>query len=141
MPRTTVAASELDNEALWKFLENLNDTYFLTLMGAVVHTGGFNIKETPKGLHVYMDCPNSKIAQRVIGVATQLFVHLHEVFPITRLFVSTINDPFETQPFDNWISLGAFEIPPDLLLGIGAMKGHPDWHAVIKLDDDGYIVR
>jgi hypothetical protein len=142
MKTEAIPATPLNQEALWKVFHQVSgDVHLTTLLGAVIYAGSFGLRETEVGTHFHLECPNSKTAQELIGRATFLFKKLHEVFPITRLLISTVNDPFLTVPFDSWINLGAYEIPPDLLLGIGIVKNHPDWHAVIKLDEDGLIVR
>ncbi len=139
---TTVKVTELNKTALGKvFALFSDDLHLTTLIGAVIYAGSFGLRESESGTHFYFQCPNSKTAQELIGRAIQLFIKLDEVFPITKLLISTTADPFETIPFDSWINLGAYEIPPDLLLGVGGVTGHPDWHAVVKLDENGRLVR
>jgi hypothetical protein len=118
-----------------------DDTELVALIGTCVYAGVVRIAHKPDGIHFYFHAPNSRTAQGLIDRAIFLFVKLHEVFPISRLLISTTADPFQTVAFDNWINLGVYEITPDLLLGLGTVEGHPDWHAVVKLDEDGRITR
>jgi hypothetical protein len=79
------------------------------------------------------------VAQGLISRAIFLFLKLNEFFPVSRLFISTTNDPIYTVPFDEWLNLEAYEVMPDFFVGVGGVKHHPNWHVVVKLNEDGLL--
>lgn len=139
-----VPLKHLNNVGLnkvFKFLTAQGNFHLISLLGAAMYAGQFLVHETESGTHFMIQMPSSKSAQEMIGQAVTLFFCLEEAFPITRLLISTTQDPFMTVPADYWVSLGSYQLKPDLLIGVGKVEGHPDWYAVVKLDEDGKLVR
>lgn len=126
---------------VFKFLTAQGNFHLISLLGAAMYAGQFLVRETESGMHFMIQMPSSKSAQEMIGQAVTLFFCLEEAFPISRLLISTTQDPFMIVPADYWVSLGSYEIKPDLIIGVGKVEGHPDWYAVVKLDEDGKLVR
>ncbi|NHC33785.1 hypothetical protein [Scytonema millei] len=126
---------------VYEFLMAQGNFHLISLLGAATYAGGFLVRETESGTHFMIQMPSSKSAQEMIGQAVTLFFCLEEAFPISRLLISTTKDPFMTVPADYWISLGSFQLKPNLYVGVGQVEGHPDWYAVVKLDEDGKLVR
>ncbi len=130
--------SEFNKTALKKVFSLFsNDLHLTTLIGAVIYAGKFSLRETGSGTHFYMDCPNSRTAQELSRRSIFLFTKLHSIFPITRLYISTVAEPFEgIVPFDESQSLGCYPVPPNLNIGVAEFPKHPDWFLVAALDDE-----
>jgi hypothetical protein len=140
---TTIKATELDNEALWKVFDLFSDdTHLTTLIGAVIYAGKFSLKESNGRTHFHLVCPNSRTAKELSGRAVFLFAKLNAVFPISRLVISTVSNPCQgVIPFDECRSLGTYIIPPDLNIGVACFSKHPDWFLLQALDDDNLAIR
>jgi hypothetical protein len=138
----TAPLSTINRAGVDKFYKTLTaDPQVMALVGAVVYAGKFIIAETSNGYHAYLICPNKKVAEQLAEKSTYLFLKLQVVFPITRILISTVDDPLHDQvlPFDDCVNDGAYQLLPDLVLGFGGVKGHPSWHIVVRLDENGYI--
>lgn len=133
--------NKLGMRKVYEFLTKQGNFHLISLLGAATYAGELLVHETDSGTHFMIQMPSSKSAQELIGQAVTLFFCLEEAFPISRLLISTTQDPFMTVPADYWVSLGSYEIKPDLIIGVGKVEGHPDWYAVVKLDEDGKLVR
>lgn len=139
-----VPLKHLNNVGLnkvFKFLTAQGNFHLISLLGAAMYAGNFFVRETESGMHFMIQMPSTKSAQEMIGQAVTLFFCLEEAFPISRLLISTTQVPFMTVPSDYWISLGSYQLKPDLLIGVGTVEGHPDWYAVVRLGEDGRLVR
>jgi hypothetical protein len=140
----TIPATELLRKGLVRLnaaLSRSGDYDLIGMVGAVIYAGQYFQQDTEKGTHVYLYCPNERTAKFLSEQAVYLFLKMLAVFPLTRLLISTVDDPIITVPADDWISLGKHEVEPDLFVGVGTVKGHPSWHVVVKLDEDGYLIR
>ena len=133
--------NNLGLQRVFEFLTKQGNYRLIGLLGACLYAGEFLVSETESGMYFMLQMPSCKSAQEMIGQAVTLFFCLEEVFPIARLLISTTQDPFMTVPADYWVSLGSFQLKPNLYVGVGQVEGHPDWYAVIKLDEDGRLIR
>jgi len=108
---------------VYEFLTTQGNFHLISLLGAATYAGEFLVHETESGMHFTIQMPSEKSAQEMIGQAVTLFFCLDEAFPITRLLISTTQDPFMTMPADYWVSLGSYKIKPNLIIGVGKVEG------------------
>jgi hypothetical protein len=134
--------TEINKHGSARFFKSLKcNAEVMGLVGAVVYAGRFLIRDTPKGTHAYLMCPNRRVAKDLAEQSTYLFLKLQVIFPLTRLLISTVDDPLHNQVlrFDDCVNDGAHQMLSDLFLGYGSVKDHPSWHIVVRLTEDGYM--
>jgi hypothetical protein len=137
-----VPLTPLDDAALTKVINSFSDNpHLVGLLGAVIYAGSMRIRETESGTHFYLECPNSRTAKELHEYAFVLFMELNTVFPVTRLLISTTQDPFVTVPADYWKNQGWIPLPDGTYVGLGGVEHKPNWYAVVKLDEEGRLVR
>jgi hypothetical protein len=115
------------------------DSELMGLVGACSYAGETLISRTAKGTHFTFCCPNKRTFKAMERRALDLFIYLDKIFPITRLHISTMQDPIYTIPADYWQSKGVMYFPPGWL-GFGGADDK-DWYVLCRLDKDGLMVK
>ncbi|MBE9190638.1 hypothetical protein IQ230_09740 [Gloeocapsopsis crepidinum LEGE 06123] len=112
-----------------------------TLLGAVIYTTGLQLRDTKTGTEFYFTCPNSHTATELKTRVFDLFAYLDEFFNISRILISTVDDPIRFAPPDYFQSDGFCILPDNRLIGLGYWDNHPTWYCIATLDEDGFIKR
>lgn len=134
--------TKINEIGLARVLESMSgDVKLTSLIGAVMYAGCFSLQKFPSGYHFYLTCPNDRTAKELVRRAYDLYVKLDVVFPITRLIICTIDDPFTNSPPDNWQSKGFHIMPDGSYVGKAVVDYHPSWYILVKLNHEGRQVR
>ncbi len=134
----TTEATDWGLTHLYESLAAQHDSELMGLLGAVMYVGEMSIQSTLAGKHFYFYAPNRRTYLGMKSKAVKLYQELEKVFPISRLYLCTVEDPIATIPATYWSSKSFMPHPPHFL-GFGSVDKH-DWFVVCKLDEDGRLV-
>ncbi|NHC37127.1 hypothetical protein [Scytonema millei] len=137
---SVVPSARLNSLGMCKVFDILNEQgeYHLTcLLGTALTVGKVITTKHQEdiGLIFSVQMPNKQTALEMKGLAVKLFAALFTTFPITELWISSLQCPLTNTSQPDKGGLDFFDLRPGVTINVIDFNRHPTWFVIAKVID------